>query len=180
MQLSTTVNSKIIRALLIILATFLLFDCQFLLSDACYNRFLTPRPGPTHMAAVSARLRPEVKIKISARVKPDLNGKFQFGIEPGPAQKENSNFVQGPAQTIYFSDFKSDLFGLSDFNTIPFGCLHIINIFFFWWFIFLQFIKTTDLVLTTFSNFIKRKPHYTNRKNKIRNWIMLHSKPLSI
>ena len=88
MQLSTTVNSKIIRALLIILATFLLFDCQFLLSDACYNRFLTPRPGPTHMAAVSARLRPEVKIKISARVKPDLNGKFQFGPEAGPARPE--------------------------------------------------------------------------------------------
>ena len=63
---------------------------------------------------------PETKYKILARVSP---GQIFFWFQPG---------------TLCFT------------CTDPFSCLHIINVIFCWWFIFLKFIKTTDLILTTY------------------------------
>ena len=80
--------------------------------------------------------RPEIEIEILARAWPDL--------------KRNTKLHPGPAGQIFFR-FRPRQLGLSDFKTSPFSCLHIINVFFCWWFIFPQIIKTTDLVLITFS-----------------------------
>ena len=38
-ELNVAVGRKIVRALAMILAFFLLFDCQFLVSDACYKQY---------------------------------------------------------------------------------------------------------------------------------------------
>ena len=71
------------------------------------------------------------------------------GCNFGPALSKIKNFGPGLAWPIFFlSAFSPD--HLSDFKTNPFSCLHIINEFFCWWYIFLQFIKTTDLELTDF------------------------------
>ena len=80
--------------------------------------------------------RPEREIKISSRVR--------------LGQKQNTKFWPKSARLFFFSNLGPDRLGLSDFKTGPFSCSRIINEFFCWWYIFLQFINTTDLVLTSF------------------------------
>ena len=84
-----------------------------------------------------------------AWAQPDQKEKLKFRPEPG--LKQSTKSWPGIDPVNFFSRFQSyDYLGLRDLKAGPFSCLHMINGFFCWWFIFLQFIKTTDFVLTAF------------------------------
>ena len=111
------------------------------------GRIFQARPGPCGNNLGLAR--PETKIKVSARARPSPKEKLKFRPEPSPAcerlkfrpeptPKQNIKFWPGPTSFFFFPDFGPDHICLNNFNFVA------------WWFIFLQFIKTVNLVLTAF------------------------------
>ena len=88
--------------------------------------------------------------------RPGEKEKLKFWPKPDPARSKIQNHWPGPgpsrwprlgpAWRIFFPDSGPNCLDLSDFKTSPFSCLRMINDkwFFCWWFILLQFIKTTD------------------------------------
>ena len=75
---------------------------------------------------------------------PDISGPAHtetVSAQPGLKLKEKLKFQPKPGPANFFSDFGPDHLRLSDFKAGAFSCLHIINVFFCWWFIFMLFIK---------------------------------------
>ena len=119
--------------------------------EVCTGRIFQTGPGPRKRKKISARKRNWNLGPSPAR--PGPKGKMKFRPEPDPTWNEIQNFGPGPARPgeCFFFRFRPRQLSLSDFETSPFSCLHILNVFFCWWFFFPQIIKTTDFVLIAFS-----------------------------
>ena len=109
-------------------------------------------PCPVRPAWLQSGLGPARKMNWnfcprSARLSPKRYAKLWPGS--GPKQNDTQCFGPDPARSRFFRFWLGPLV-FSDFKTGPFSCFHLIKDFFYWWFIFLQFIKTSDFVLTAF------------------------------
>ena len=104
--------------------------------------------APTLEVCMGRIFRPGPKEELKFRPRPGPKGKLKYRPKSDPARNIIKNF--GPSSFFFFR-FHPRQLGLCDFKTGPFSCLCIINVFFCYWFIFLQIIKTTNLVLIAFS-----------------------------